>query len=847
PLIVWTLVLGAGLLAQNQPPNPPTITEPVAPNMSLNPFDVHMETGPFTDPDPGDTHWTTDWEIWSVATSERVWHATGMTGFERIHIHLGDGVFTNSHVGWMRLFASTSYVMRVRHNDDSGDAATQASPWVSQPFVTGKDYKKQPLAIDDIEDMPSPLWLDDSRADIDLPVGSPNPTLRIENDAGMLLLVIEASAGPGNQITNPPILPEHRPVKVIIDAGDIGQRLVLPPSQLLVVEHACNDFKLLLPAVDLAPGQHLTLWVSSEGATYKGNHTPQIPEFLHPARGIEPPWVIREPGYLVEVAAEGLRLPLNIAFVPNPGNAPGDPKFYVGELYGAIKTVTNDGSVLTYASNLLNYTPTGTFPGSGEQGLTGVAVDGITGDVFVAHLWHDSNNEAHPRITRFSSADGGRTAASSQVILDMPGEPQGQSHLVSELEIVDGKLFCHMGDGFETLTSRDLSSYRGKILCLELDGSPVITNPFYDGGVRDPRDYIYVYGVRNPFGGAWRAADNSRYFVENGPSIDRLSKIVKGRDYKWNGSNDSIRNYASYIWDPARGPVNLAFIQPETFGGSGFPADKMDHAFVSESGPTFAYGQQRRGKSIRRFVLDNDANLLLGPIPFADYVGDGRGTVAGLTAGPDGLYFSELYRDRGSSGPTDAGARVFRISYGDPEDCNNNGTADWCEIGYGVVADCNDNRIPDSCELQSGTAADLDNNGVLDECDPLSASAVEVPSSVGGRIDFEMKAGAEHGGLVYQFLGSSAGTIPGMLFGSVNLPLNPDWYFDIIATAVNTSTFENTLGLLDANGRAQASLHVPPLLPMHVGMEFHHAYIVFDFSTMTFEFTSNAVPLVVLP
>ena len=72
--ICWlaTLCLAAPLFAGNSPPLAPVITEPVADGMVLNPADVHMETGPFSDPDVGDQHLCTDWEIWTVTPAERV-------------------------------------------------------------------------------------------------------------------------------------------------------------------------------------------------------------------------------------------------------------------------------------------------------------------------------------------------------------------------------------------------------------------------------------------------------------------------------------------------------------------------------------------------------------------------------------------------------------------------------------------------------------------------------------------------------------------------------------------------------------------------------------------------------
>ena len=54
----------------------------------------------------------------------------------------------------------------------------------------------------------------------------------------------------------------------------------------------------------------------------------------------------------------------------------------------------------------------------------------------------------------------------------MVGETQGQSHQISNITIgPDGKLYVHVGDGFDTAMALNLDSYRGKILRMNLDGS----------------------------------------------------------------------------------------------------------------------------------------------------------------------------------------------------------------------------------------------------------------------------------------------------------------------------------------------------------------------------------------
>ena len=120
---------------------------------------------------------------------------------------------------------------------------------------------------------------------------------------------------------------------------------------------------------------------------------------------------------------------------------------------------------------------------------------------------------------------------------------------------------------------------------------------------------------------------------------------------------------ALYIWDPAHSPVNLSFIQPQTFDGSGFPTDKMDHVFITESGPTWASGPQPLGKRIVEFELDADGNPISGPTTLVEYNGTGKATAVGLSAGPNGLYFTDLYKDQEYGSPIDRGANILLVKF----------------------------------------------------------------------------------------------------------------------------------------------------------------------------------------
>lgn len=696
----------------NQAPHLPNITEPQTGSVPLNPSDVHMEAIDFSDPD-GDAHASSDWEIWTTGpAAERVWQTLGIGGVERLHTHLADGVFENSHAGRIGLMGNTGYQLRVRFRDSAGSS----SPFATRDFSTGPESTIYPLSIDDISAFPRPSWVTPTGLEVRIPASLPVPSqLRLETSEG-LLLSFTSQDGTTNLVVNPAELPSHAAMRAVITAGSAPWSSIA--SNLTFEDHTGIEYKVFLPEFSLAAGARMDLWIDTAGATYFGTPGQTLPDFSNLARAAERPvpFLPLAPDFVVESVAGGFQLPTNIAFVPNPGSAPDSPLFYVTELYGKIKVVSLDGTVSDYATGLLNFNPTGAFPGSGEQGLAGIVVDPATGDVYATRVTSlipfDDSSPHHPQVLKFTSTDGGRTAATQTVILDMVGETQGQSHQISNITVgPDGKLYVHNGDGFTTATAQSLSSYRGKVLRMNLDGTAPTDNPFYNAsnGI-GPADYVFAYGLRNPFGGAWRAADGKHYEVENGPSVDRFAKIERGVNYGWNGTDASMAINAIYNWNPAHAPVNITFVQPETFQGSHFPASWMDTAFVSESGPTYATGPQTRGKRIVTFNLDASGQLLSGPQPFVEYVGTGQATVVGLAAGPDGLYFTELYRDEGASSPIDPGARVLRVRYAPrvDGDFNDDGLYDCSDV---------DSLVAQIASFQNDAAFDLTADGLVNDAD----------------------------------------------------------------------------------------------------------------------------------
>ncbi|MGH7680701.1 MAG: PQQ-dependent sugar dehydrogenase [Candidatus Eiseniibacteriota bacterium] len=657
---VLALGLAGAAMAQTAP-NVPIITSPPYDGYVFSPYDVHMETAPFSDPDPGDTHQCTDWEIWSASPSERVWVTSCISGVEAVHTHLADGIFEGALTGQTSLDFNTDYILQVRHRDNTDIW----SGWAQRPFSTGSATGVFPLLLDDVTTAPTPTWKDNAGNSIVLSAGSPPPSLRLDSAAGGLLFQFTGTNGSSNALTNPVALAGDVAARVVVDGGSAG--VVLSTSRLDFQDRLGFSRTIWLPAIGVPASGQAYFWISGDGSTYAGDASQTDPDFSTRLRGSPLPWEILQPGFELDVVATGFQLPVNIAFKPNAGTNPDDPYFYVTELYGAIKVVSRDGTVSDYATDLLNFDPTGSFPGSGEQGLAGIVVDPATGDLYCGMLYDSAppNGTHYPKVVRFQSTDGGRTASSQTTILNMPGETQGQSHFISNFTIgPDGKLYVHMGDGFTSSTALNLNSFRGKILRMNLNGTAPSDNPFYNiGDGITARDYVFAYGFRNPFGGAWRAADNLHYEVENGNgSNDRFARVTAGTSYGWTGDDATMTTNAIYNWVQTVGPVNMAWIQPSTFGGSGFPASKQDRAFVTESGATWATGTNS-AKRVVEFAVSPSGTYVSGPTPLIHYTGVGKASAVGLVAGPDGLYLTDLYKDLDYSSPIDPGANVLRIRY----------------------------------------------------------------------------------------------------------------------------------------------------------------------------------------
>lgn len=223
-------------------------------------------------------------------------------------------------------------------------------------------------------------------------------------------------------------------------------------------------------------------------------------------------------------------------------------------------------------------------------------------------------------------------------------DPTRSDHQIGACQVYQDQLYVGVGDALKRNRTQDIDVTYGKVLRMDLDGKPLADNPFYQSSGPEARNYVWAYGLRNPFG--MKIVDGQVFVTDNGPSVDRFIEIHKGENYLNDGSNWSIAARADYLFSPAVSPLMLDIYRE---GQSLFPTSYVDSFFIALSGHSSDPPGPGRGhrKSIVVFKYDWDRHRVASvPKPFLRYHGNGRQLIVGLAFGPDGLYFVPLIPNR---------------------------------------------------------------------------------------------------------------------------------------------------------------------------------------------------------
>lgn len=356
-------------------------------------------------------------------------------------------------------------------------------------------------------------------------------------------------------------------------------------------------------------------------------------------------------GFSLEVDAEGFELPTAIAFVRHPGPGPKDPLYFVAELRGTIKVVTNDRTVVRFA-DLGIRKPNQRYPAlAAQNGSAGICLDDARGYVFVTYAAFDEDGVLRNGLVRLSTSPGTfGLQATGQTEVGQAFAPYATAanHQIGGCVVSGDAVLVGVGDGTVSSRAQNPDQLSGKIVRLTVDGKPHPGNPFAGAPAGAPRRYVWAYGLRNPFGLA--LVGDQLFATQNGISIDSFLRIVRGRNYGWNGSDDSIATNAEAVMIPAVAPVHLAY-----YGGGG--------AFPARYAGTFFFGSAQsaadRGAGVMALQYDVESNRVVAPpASFVRFRRSAGGEVAAVALGPDGLYFAALVPN-----PYLGTAPVYRVTH----------------------------------------------------------------------------------------------------------------------------------------------------------------------------------------
>lgn len=373
-------------------------------------------------------------------------------------------------------------------------------------------------------------------------------------------------------------------------------------------------------------------------------------------------WAVA-PGFALDIDAEGLSFPTAIAVVPEPGEGPDAPIYYVTEIRGAIKVVTRDRSVHTFADGFFDLKPKKELPDNlGEVGMAGICLDPESGAVFVSYVYEDDAGAYRNAVRRFDTTSGTfaiKPTGSKLIAPILAGQPTAISHMVGPMSVRGRLLYVSVGDGEVPRDARNLDSLAGKILRMTLDGEPAPGNPH--AVADDPlnpklaRNYIYASGLRNPFSLTW-ASDDRLLVAENGPGVDRLVEVNAGDDFLYDGTDESAATNALYVWKRAVSPVQMEL----DHGASGLPPQWTGRLLIACSGsPLEPPGPGDHGqKTVVAMGYDTATGRVTHtPRTLIRYIGEGIQLPVGLALGSEGVYIVPLMPD------SDGRSAVLRLSH----------------------------------------------------------------------------------------------------------------------------------------------------------------------------------------
>jgi glucose/arabinose dehydrogenase len=243
-----------------------------------------------------------------------------------------------------------------------------------------------------------------------------------------------------------------------------------------------------------------------------------------------------------ETVASGLFIPWEMVFSS-------DGRMFFTEQRGRLRVIANGSLVSTPLLDLRSKTR------GGEEGMLGLGIDpNFASNHYLYMFWCyiTSDTTTSCNIDRVV-IDSNTSAHIDKTLLKYNGSHG--NHNAGRLKLGrDGYLYLAVGDFFNSANAQSMSTFAGKILRLQLDGSPAPGNPFTSS------PYIYALGFRDPQGLAFDS-NGQLYGTDHGNIFnDEVNLITSGANYGWPNCEGSctaspyvppLRVFTSYTIAPA--------------------------------------------------------------------------------------------------------------------------------------------------------------------------------------------------------------------------------------------------------------------------------------------------------
>jgi glucose/arabinose dehydrogenase len=265
--------------------------------------------------------------------------------------------------------------------------------------------------------------------------------------------------------------------------------------------------------------------------------------------------------------------PWALAFIP------GTPLALITERKGKLKLWEEGGAVQDVAG-----VPVVAYGGQGGLGDVALAPDFATsGIVYLSWAEAGENGTSGAAVGRARLVTAGPPRLEGlQVIWRQTPKVTGQGHYSHRIAFSPDRryLFVSSGERQKFTPAQDFDKNLGKVIRLNLDGTPAAGNPFQDKG--DLAKQFWSYGHRNVLGLRFDA-QGRLWDLEHGPrGGDELNLVKPGQNYGWPLVSDGDhydgrpipRNATrpdlaapAISWNPVIAPGDFIFYRGDRFRG----------------------------------------------------------------------------------------------------------------------------------------------------------------------------------------------------------------------------------------------------------------------------------------